>query len=90
MRRGSASRLSEAGRDVAIDPAIADFLREYGLPLTMLLVFGIAIVRGWFVAGFVYRREVERGDAATIALLEALRAARGGARHGDQHGATDA
>lgn len=69
---------------MSIDPAVVDFLREFGLPLTMLVAFGIAITRGWFVPGFVYRREVERGDAATTALLEALRAARGGARHDDQ------
>lgn len=72
---------------MSIDPAVADFLDRFGLPITMLVAFGVAIVRGWFVAGFVYRREVERGDTATTALLEALRAARGGARHDDQPGA---
>lgn len=72
---------------MAFDPALVNFLREFGLPLTMLVAFGIAITRGWFVPGFVYRREVERGDAATFALLEALRAARGGARREDQSAA---
>lgn len=75
---------------MAIDPAVVEFLREFGLPLTALVVLGIAIARGWFVPGFVYRREVERGDAATLALLEALRATRAGGRSDHQGGAADA
>lgn len=74
---------------MSIDPAVVDFLREFGLPLTMLAILGVAIIRGWVVPGFVYRREVERGDAATTALLEALRAARGRARYDDRRSAEE-
>lgn len=73
-----------------IDPGIVEFLREFGLPLTMLAFVTAAIARGWFVPGFVYKREVERGDAATLALLEALRATRAGGRSDHQGGAADA
>ncbi len=41
-----------------------------GLALAAALVMGILVgaVRGWWVAGFVYQREVDRADKATASL----------------------
>lgn len=63
---------------MGIDPtAIKQLGDAGGLALAAALVIAIFVgaVRGWWVAGFVYRREVKRGDDATgalRALLESL------------------
>lgn len=39
------------------DPSLVAFLREFGLPMTMLIVFGVALQRRWFVTGTELERK---------------------------------
>ena len=66
-----------------IDPAFAVQLAQAGgwaVAILMGTAFAAAIVRGWLVAGFVYRREVKRGDDATAALRSLLESIADGRR----------
>lgn len=58
-------------------PEVLAFLREYGLPLTMLALFAWAIHRRWFVTGAeadgwkaLYERERQDRIAAEAGLLK--------------------
>lgn len=47
-----------------VDPSIAEFLREFGLPMLMLLATLVAFVRGWVVPGYVYKDALSQRDRA--------------------------
>lgn len=52
-----------------MDPSVPVALADAGgwaVVVAMITGLGIGFVRGWLVPGFVYRREVERGDKADI------------------------
>jgi hypothetical protein len=52
-----------------VDPAVLADAGGWAVVIAMIGMIGLGAIKGWWVPGFVWRREVERGDKAT-ALLE--------------------
>jgi len=54
-----------------IDPSLIRTFADAGglvLFIALCLLAALAFIKGWIVPGFVYRREVTRGDRATEQL----------------------
>jgi len=52
---------------MAVDPIALSESGGWAVAVAMGISLGVGFVRGWLVPGFVYRREVERGDKADTA-----------------------
>lgn len=56
---------------MALDPQILADAGGWAAFVALVGVIGLGVIKGWWVPGFVYRRETGRADKATD-LLETL------------------
>jgi len=57
-----------------LDPTQLAAAGPWAVVIAMGIALGTAFVKGWIVPGFVYDREVKRGDEAIAALAKSVEA----------------